>query len=413
MALFVQIGATRDGLDPYLHAARAHAMQAVLIETPDYIRLRRALGRQEFDITLAVEHPAHEDEVVAALEQLPDIPSIILAGFERYIYNVYRIAHRLHIPPCDEKTHFAPPDKAMQRTMLTRKHIPIQQPGYITLEHGMLTEQELASLAYPVVVKPVDGGGGLGIFLAYNFAEVKAALARLHATANYDGEAFSGVIIEEYIRGTEYSIQGVAHDGRSQILALCKKVILIEPIEAENQITLYSFREAGHLASAGDQADAATQQFSQACVDAFGYRNGPFHIDMIETSDGYAFLEMGFRLSGNGLAKLVRLVSGYDWGEEVFSIFTGVRAAPPLQIDKALRFGGQITATSQKALDTAHQLQEQGYAIEIDLFPSVSAPVATRSLEADLSRHLGTRGRIIVRASSMEEVERILERCSS
>jgi biotin carboxylase len=341
------------------------------------------------------------------------VARIILAGFERYIYNAYRIAQRLHIPPCDDMTHFAPPDKAMQRIMLTLKNIPIQQPRYITLKHGTVTEQELASLSYPVVVKPVDGGGGLGIFLAHNFADVRTALARLHATANYDGEAFSGIIIEEYIRGTEYSVQGVARDGHSQILALCKKFIRTEPIEAENQTTLYSFREAGHIAIADDQANAATQQFSQACLDAFGYRNGPFHIDMIQTPDGYAFLEMGFRLSGNGLAKLVRLVSGYDWGEEVFSIFTGIRAAPPLQPDKALRFGGQITAASQRTLDIARQLQEQGYTIDIDLFPSLSVPIATRSLAADLSRHLDTKGRIIVRSSSMDEVERILELCSS
>ena len=41
MTFFVQLGATRDGLDPYLHAARARGMQAVLIETPDYIALRQ------------------------------------------------------------------------------------------------------------------------------------------------------------------------------------------------------------------------------------------------------------------------------------------------------------------------------------------------------------------------------------
>ncbi len=408
MTLFVQLGATRDGLDPYLHAARADGMKAVLIETPAYIRLRKALGRQEFDITLAVEHPAHEDEIVAALEQLSDTPSIILAGFERYIYNAYRIAQRLHTPPCNDEIHFAPLDKAQQRTILTRKYIPIQQPSYITLERGTVTEQDLASLSYPVVVKPVDGGGGLGIFLAHSFVEVKAALARLHAITNYDGEAFSGVIIEEYIRGTEYSVQGIAHNGRSHILALCKKVVLSEPLQAEDQTTLHSFREAGHIAIAGNQIDEATQRFSQSCVAAFGYQNGPFHIDMLQTPDGYVFLEMGFRLSGNGLAQLVRLVSGYDWGEEVFSLFTGVRTAPLVEPDRAWRIGGQITVTSQQELDIAHQLQAQGYDITIQLFPSLAVPIATRGLEADLSRHLGTIGRIIVHAATVEEVEGIL-----
>lgn len=412
MTVFVQIGATRDGLDPYLHAARARGMTAILIETPDYIRLRKALGRQEFDFTLAVEHPAHENEIVAALEQLPTHPSIILAGFERYIYTAYKIAQRLHIPPYHEKAYFSPPDKGRQRAILTRKHMPIQQPGYIMLDGGTVTAQDLASLSYPVVVKPVDGGGGLGIFLAHNFTEVKIALAQLHRTTNYDGEEFSGIIIEEYIRGIEYSIQGIACNGRSHILAFCKKFILTEPIQSEEQVTLDSFREVGHIAITSDQVDKAIRQFSQSCVDAFEYQNGPFHIDMIQTPEGYSFLEMGFRLSGNGLARLVQLVSGYDWGEEVFSLFTDVRIAPPLQPDKALCVGGQITATSQEDLDTARRLQAQGYDIDIQPFPSLSVPITARSLASDLSRHMGARARIIVRSSSMEEVERILRLCS-
>jgi hypothetical protein len=39
-------------------------------------------------------------------------------------------------------------------------------------------------------------------------------------------------------------------------------------------------------------------------------------------------------------------------------------------------------------------------------------PITARSLASDLSRHMGARARIIVRSSSMEEVERILRLCS-
>ena len=63
MSIFIQLGATRDGFNPYLSAAHAQGMQAILIETPDYIHLHRALGRQEFDQILAVEHPADEEEL--------------------------------------------------------------------------------------------------------------------------------------------------------------------------------------------------------------------------------------------------------------------------------------------------------------------------------------------------------------
>ncbi len=49
----------------------------------------------------------------------------------------------------------------------------------------------------------------------------------LARTANYGGGAFTGVLTEEYVSGTEYSVQGVAHDGRAHVLSVCEKIVLL------------------------------------------------------------------------------------------------------------------------------------------------------------------------------------------
>jgi hypothetical protein len=411
MGTFVQIGATRDGLDPYLHVARNRGMKAILIETPDYINFRKALKRQEFDQTIAVEHPARPGEIIRALEQLSEPPTLLLAGFERYIYSAYEVAKKLQILPWRAGYDFFPPDKAEQRRLIAAaQNAVLQQPGYILWHDGPISEQDLSALTYPVIVKPVDGGGGLGVFLARNFAEVNTALRRLGTITNYDGGKFGGVIIEEYVDGIEYSLQGVVRDTVCHVFTVCKKIILPEAIADEP--TLHNFREIGHIAEAGEKASDEIRQFAQACVDTFGYPDGPFHIDMRKTSQGYALIEMGFRLSGFGITMLIQNVGGYDWAEEVFTASLGEHATSSVS-DHLAPCIGIFSAATEKEIDQARQLRMQGYNIDVQMFSYPSLQELTvSSLKSDLSRHAGTIGRITVQAATIEEVERILQTCS-
>ncbi len=444
MAIFVQIGATRDGSDPYLRVAHDQAMEAVLIETPDYIRLRQELGRQEFDQTLTVEHPSDVYQVTNALCRLPEPPALILAGFERYIYSAYAAARLWKTLPYFRGDTFTPLNKAEQRATISRSAASILQPKYLALTHRDVSPRDFENFHYPLVVKPVDGGGGLGVFLASNLEGIHAALSALESITNYDGGAFQGLSIEEYVPGDEYSVQGLVQEGRCIILTFCKKFVTIEPI-AGTQF-LYGFREVGHIATRGDYADTAMKHFAQTCVDVFKYYNGPFHIDMVQSPCGYYHLEMGFRLSGFGLVRLVQRVSGYDWAEEAFAshlvsvpssgsrkdidshrspdgkLYTpnpnessgnalGNSSLQPIPTSES-PYMGQFTAVFPTEIDNARQLQRQGYAIEIQLFNNPELSIASSRLKSDLTRHAGTLGRITAQAPTFGEVEHLLQKCS-
>jgi ATP-grasp domain len=444
MAIFVQIGATRDGSDPYLRVAHDRAMEAVLVETPDYIRLRQQLGRQEFDQTLTVEQPSDVHQVTNALRRLPESPALILAGFERYIYSAYAAARLWKTPPYFRGDTFTPLNKAEQRTAISRSAASILQPKYLVLTHRDVSPHDLENFHYPLVVKPVDGGGGLGVFLASNFEGIHAALRALESITNYDGGAFQGISIEEYLPGDEYSVQGLVQEGHCIILTFCKKFVTIEPI-AGTQF-LYGFREVGHIATRGDHVNPTMKHFAQTCVDVFKYYNGPFHIDMVQSSRGYYHLEMGFRLSGFGLVRLVQRVSGHDWAEEAFAshlvsvpssgsrkdidshrLPTGKGYTPNPNESSGNTLGksslrptltsespymGQFTAISQTEIDNARQLQRQGYPIEVQLFNNPDLRITSSRLKSDLTRHAGTLGRITAHAPTFREVERLLQKCS-
>lgn len=410
MHTFVQLGATRDGLDPYLAAARMRGMKAILIETPDYLQWRRTLGRQEFDHTIAVEHPANADEVLSALAHHALRPTMLLAGFERYIAAAYTVARHLDILPCRPGDAFLPLHKAEQRKALTEKQVPVYQPDYAVLPDLTRFHPELLKFSYPYVIKPVDGGGGLGVFLVANDLERAQVLTTLRTLTNYDGGAFQGMIIEQYIAGTEYSVQGVVQDDQVRCLAVCKKYIGIEKTASSH--AAHGFRELGHIASDGAFADPALKQCVQACVDAFRYQNGPFHVDLIQASQGFAFLEMGFRLSGGGLVRLIERASGYNWAEEVFRLHLHETAASQTAPRRSVVVG-QISVRSAAEIEAAQRLQQQGYAVEIERFSLPKAVPAASSLTSDLSRHTSFIGRVIVSALTLDEVQQLLTCCLS
>ena len=407
---FVQIGATRDGMDPYLNAARERDMRAVLVETPDYVRWRKALGRREFDITLEVEKPTDPSALVAAINELPEIPALILPGFERYVAPAYAAAHALAVRPSGMGEDFVPPYKAAQRAALNGVD-GVHQPRFRRL--SSLTEMAVAAreLSYPMVVKPNDGGGSLGVLLIGDADGLRVACEALTGLNNFDGGAFDGWMVEEYVEGDEFSVQGVVREGHVTILTVCEKIIATEPLR--DGTAVWGFRETGHVAGPGALADIDMVQFTRTCLAAVGYRHGPFHVDLMRKADQMHLLEMGFRLSGFRVADLVTRVSGIDWGDEAFRALLD---EPQGRIDDTVRYVGHLSARRPVELHNAAALAASGLRVEIQRIEPPALPDEWRmgvpaSLSSDLMRHAGALGRLVVTGPSSGAVRMFLENC--
>jgi hypothetical protein len=399
---FVQVGATRDGLDPYLAEARRRGMPAVLVETASYLGLRRRLGRQMFDIEIPVADPADPGQVQQATkERAPDVV-LLLGGFERYNASAHAAALGLGIPLVRDTQHrpFMPVDKLGQRHLLAERAPEIAQPGYVAFELDRTADAmalvERKRLRYPLVVKPSDGGGGLGVFLVDGPRSLAAALERLGAMTNYGGGAFARIVVEEYIEGTEYSIQAVAFRGAATLLTACEKLIVRERSASDG---LAGFRETAHIAQPGALAPDRFWRLAQRCVDAMSYTRGPFHIDFIESSSRAYFVEMGFRLSGIGVAGLVERSAGVRWAELVFAIHLDDRL-PDLPVRRGVAVG-QATLASDAEIAFFHECGQRGDDVEIVSFPAapaVGSDDGDALLASDRMRHGGFKGRVFLTA---------------
>lgn len=400
--LFVQVGASRDGRDPYLAAARRRGMAAVLVETPAYAAHRARLGREPFDVMLPVDAPADPRRVLAALRGLEGEVRLILPGFECYARSAHRAAYLLGVGPSAGAVRgFVPPDKHGQRTALCRHAPEVLQPLFQRVPPA--PDQAWARrLPYPAVLKPVDGGGGLGVVSVPGADALLRAIGEVRALRNYDHAPFRSLLVEERVDAPEASVQGIARGGACELLSYCRKVIGVEPAPAEG---CAGFRELAHVALPAGEAPAGVASFAESCLRAVAYRDGPFHVDFRETPAGPVFLEMGFRLSGAAVSDLVREVSGVDWGEAAFAWMLGERPAPAPPPARR-RYAAAMVALSPAQVAAAHAAGGGEVEVRVEPLPAAKAAPHSRAerelLAADLSRHGGALARVRMNSGRLE-----------
>ena len=132
-------------------------------------------------------------------------------------------------------------DKVRMRECFRKADVP--SPAFIELTAADLAssadglEQRLGALAgrFPLVVKPVDNMGARGCSLVKNLSELRKAAA---TALQYSRSG--RVIVEEYIEGSEFSIEGLVFGGRLYITALADRHIFFPPYFIEMGHTIPS-----------------------------------------------------------------------------------------------------------------------------------------------------------------------------
>jgi len=148
-------------------------------------------------------------------------------------------------------------------------------------------ERRIGELAgrFPLVVKPVDNMGARGCSLVRDVAGLQEAV-RTALQYSRSGR----VIVEEYIEGSEFSIEGLVFDGRLYITALADRHIFFPPY----------FIEMGHTIPSECPQEIADEVISvfERGVHALGLTDGAVKGDIL-VRNGKAFVgEIAARLSG-------------------------------------------------------------------------------------------------------------------
>jgi biotin carboxylase len=149
-------------------------------------------------------------------------------------------------------------------------------------------------------MKPTDNAGSRGVVLCHSREE-------LEEEYDYSRHESRGgaVIIEEYLKGPEFSIEVMVIDGEPHVLQVTDKLTTGAP----------HFVEMGHSQPTRQSKENSEKIRDLACraVKAVGINVGPAHVEMILTKDGPKMVELGARMGGDCITThLVPLSTGID-----------------------------------------------------------------------------------------------------
>lgn len=210
-------------------------------------------------------------------------------------------------------------DKYLMREAFMKAGIPC--PEYTSIsEHNLLEALRLnkfGTFRFPLIVKPSDRSGSLGVFKVEKQNELFPALQ------NAIGVSFKKeAMVEEYIDGREISVEFISYKGKHYPLQITDKITTGAP----------HFVELEHHQPSTLSKDMFKKIYdiTAQALDALGITNGASHAEYKITEDNrIVIMEIGGRMGGDFIGSdLVRLSTGYDFVKGVVDVAMGTFEEP-------------------------------------------------------------------------------------
>lgn len=176
----------------------------------------------------------------------------------------------------------------------------VEHPWFFILDGTADADDIAEKITYPCISKPTDSSGSRGVMIVNNKEELAAAVGYSAASGR-----IGTVIVEEYMRGSEVSVEVMVIGGSPRVLAVTDKLTTGAP----------HFVEMGHSqpSALGAKEIAGIEDLACRAVKAVGIDNGPAHVEIMLTPGGPKMIELGARLGGDCITThLVPLSTGVD-----------------------------------------------------------------------------------------------------
>jgi hypothetical protein len=227
----------------------------------------------------------------------------LLAVGDRPTLVAAQAAQALGLPwhPPDAVTVAGNKQQARERLRVEGLAVPWFVPGSIDADPRTLAD----GLKYPCVLKPLALSGSRGVMRvddASGFVVAFERLRRLLLSLDVRAErnqAHDAILVEGFIPGREYAVEGVLHHGVFDALAIFDKP---DPLDGPFfEETIYV---TPSVASA-EERTAIVAAVSKAAR-AIGLRHGPIHAECRVPSEGVFILEVAARPIGGLCARALR-----------------------------------------------------------------------------------------------------------
>jgi biotin carboxylase len=211
----------------------------------------------------------------------------------------------------DSESLFVAMDKGRTRTHLA--HLDTSPAFEIVTDEDQLVGA-VRRLGLPVVVKPVDETSSTDVALAYSETEALGVFRQIRRIShNRKGFARpSGVLVEEYLSGPEFSVETFTKAGVTSAYGVTRKTPLAANPFVEQADSFPYEESAVQMALVRAATDA---------VDSLRGFAGAAHTEIRMTSSGPRIIELNARQGGGHLPSMIELVTGRNVFLEVAQMY--------------------------------------------------------------------------------------------
>ena len=257
------------------------------------------------DAAIPIRFYDEDASVAAILEAASERPidGVLVVG-DRPTVIAARVAQALGLPGHPpEATAIA---RHKQRTRESLRDAGLPTPWFVPFSL-IPNPQSLIHTArsYPCVLKPVSLSGSRGVMRVDDTASLTAAVDRLRAIVRSPdvraerNEAHDAALLEGFIPGREYAVEGLMHHGQLHVLAIFDKP---DPLDGPFfEETIYVTPSTASAATRRAIVEGITRATA-----AMGLHHGPIHAECRVNAEGVFVLEVAARPIGGLCAQSLR-----------------------------------------------------------------------------------------------------------
>ena len=265
--------------------------------------------------------PGQDYEGHCAVVEKFGIDAIVTAATDKPLVMMARIAEKYSFPFYSVETAQWSTDKFQMKERFELGGVPHAQGRLIS------KAEEAEGLVFPVIVKPRDNSGSRGVKLCRSKEELEASMNEAFEVSKLDT-----VLVEEFIEGPEYSIEGLHHDGKSEVIQFTEKKTTEFPYNVE----------LGHIqpANISEKNQQKIREIVAKIGSALHFENCPSHTELKINKRGIFVIETSPRLGGDYITStLTPLSTGVNLEDELLKISLGESINPQ---PKAVQYSGVL-----------------------------------------------------------------------
>ena len=332
--------------------------------------------------------PGQDYEGHCAVVEKYGIDAIVTAATDKPLVMMARIAEKYGFPFYSVEAAKWSTDKFLMKERFELGGVPHAQGRLIS------RVEEAEGLVFPVIVKPRDNSGSRGVKLCRSKEELEASMNEALEVSKLDT-----VLVEEFIEGPEYSIEGLHHDGKSEVIQFTEKKTTEFPYNVE----------LGHIqpANISEENQQKIREIVAKIGRALSFENCPSHTELKINERGIFVIETSPRLGGDYITStLTPLSTGVNLEDELLKIALGETINPQ---PKTIQYSGVRFFAFEEGTVIKHAPNREfvkSWPHVVDFSFSLEEGDKVNRITSSLNRY----GHIILQAGNRDAIEEAFDK---